>query len=82
MGIAGNENADKTERDIAIRYLGNRGSVKMMAVAAGNVFSVNPQIRTTAYYSLPENLRPHAYDYTAEPNAAGREVVAKVIEEH
>ena len=80
MALAGNEKADKAERDIAIRYLGNEGSVESVTIVAKQMLSADPQIRTTAYYSLPENLRPPRYDYTAEPSDGAREIVAKVVE--
>ena len=80
MALASNDKADKAERDIALRYLGNAGNPESLTIVAKQLLSTDPQIRTTAYYSLPENLRPPGYDYTAEPDAAAREAVAKAVE--
>ena len=81
MALAANEQADKAERDTAIRYLGNSRSPEALNVVAKQLLSNEPQIRTTAYYSLPDNFRPPGYDYTAPPDEIKRETVAKLLKE-
>jgi HEAT repeat protein len=78
MALAVNEKAHVLARDMAIRYLGNVGSPESLTIVAKQLLSTDPQLRTTAYYSLPENLRPTEYHYD-EPDAASREIVTKLI---
>ena len=80
MALAGDEKAERIDRDIAIRYLGNEGSVESLAIVARQLVSPDPQFRTTAYHSLPENVRPSGFDYTADPSAGSWEIVSKLIE--
>ena len=80
MALAGDEKAEKLDREIAIRYLSNDGSLESLVIIAKQLISSDPQFRTTAYHCLPEDVRPPDFDYTAEPSVASREVVAKLIE--
>ena len=80
MGIAADENAEKTEREVAIRYLARSEAPDALVIVARQLLSEEPGVRTIAYYSLPEKARPADFDYTKPPSDASRAVVAKIIE--
>lgn len=81
MAIAGDKNAKEIERSVAIQYLVRAGTPESLAIVAAQLSSDEPGIRTTAYYNLPEKLRPPDFDYTASPSPASRAVVAKLVEQ-
>lgn len=80
MALAGNEKAEKIERETAIRYLGMHGSVESLVSVAKQLLSIDPGIRTAAYYSLPESARPMSFDYTAKPSEGTRKMVTEAVE--
>lgn len=81
MAIAGDKNAKEIERSVAIQYLVRAGTPESLAIVAAQLASDEPSIRATAYFSLPEKLRPTDFDYTASPSPASRAVVTKLVEQ-
>lgn len=80
LALAGNEKGERIERETAIRYLGMHGSVEALVGVAQQLLSIDPRMRTAAYYSLPDSVRPVNYDYTEKPSETSRKAVAAVVE--
>lgn len=80
MALASNKNGSRIAREAAIRYLGMHGGAEALISITNQLVSSDPRIRTAAYYSLPEGVRPVNFDYTADPSEASRKLMLEVVE--
>jgi hypothetical protein len=81
IGVANDPSRDIVERTMAVDYLAkNTNDVEAIVAALKMLLSEEPALRTRAYYSLPQELRPRNYDKSMPPSDASRTVVEEIIE--
>jgi hypothetical protein len=79
--LVGDSSASPVDRNLAIRYLAQKGDPELLSVIARQLLAEKPEVRAAAYYSLPEKLRPAHYDHVASPGPAAQAAVTKLLED-
>jgi hypothetical protein len=81
IGIMRDPTADAIQREIALSMLGQEGSKLSVVALTEMLLSEDRQLRTSAYYAIPEKDRPSGFEYTAAPTDATRRVIGERIAE-